>query len=64
MWPHSSRPARAAEANPLRVELSFSKQALAEPFTGRVFLLVSKAAIAEAPHLPRRGAPSTFAFGA
>jgi len=38
-----------AEASPLQVELRFSKQALAEPFSGRVFLLVSKAAIADVP---------------
>jgi hypothetical protein len=41
--------ASAADSAPLQVELTFADQALAQPFTGRVFVLVSKQAIADAP---------------
>jgi hypothetical protein len=49
-----------ADAQPLRVELRFSKQALSEPFTGRVFLLVAKTASADVPRKPNWFKPEPF----
>jgi S-formylglutathione hydrolase FrmB len=48
------------ESRPLTVQLSFSKQAVAEPFTGRVFLLASRSAIDGAP--PRQSWFKPFPF--
>src|SRR5260370_4935026 len=48
------------ESPPLAVQLSFSKKIAAEPLTGRVFLIASRAPISSAP--PRQSWFKPFPF--
>jgi S-formylglutathione hydrolase FrmB len=50
----------AAQPAPLAFELTFSRQALAEPFSGRVFVVVSKQPLGDAPHRQNWFKPEPF----